>query len=291
MSSAVILLKSPARNAEDAYVKHLTSAGYMPYFIEVLDSMFRNESLLQEIMVSGPTQRRFSGVVITSSRAADAWIDALRNAPEPGDWSQTPFYVVGMSTARTLQRMTELYPEKFSESLILGATQSGKSESLARFILSDLPSRHTQGKLLYLTGDKNRDTLRQIMSENNIDVKDLMVYETAARGDLEEIVIRTVQAIKQAGGKDRSIWIICFAPSSSEFALPHLERHFRLPQLAVSDGHNGLQAKLAAIGSTTADFLRLQKHLRVDAVPDKPTAEQLVASMCESDARNNSVEA
>jgi uroporphyrinogen-III synthase len=93
--------------------------------------------------------------------------------------------------------MTELYPEKFSKSLILGAAQSGNSESLAHFILSDLPPRGAEGKLLYLTGDKNRDNFRQIMLENNIAVESFMVYETAARGDLEEVVTRTAQGIKQ----------------------------------------------------------------------------------------------
>lgn len=91
--------------------------------------------------------------------------------------------------------MTTSHPTKFSESLILGATQAGNSETLARFVLDDLASKRTVGKLLYLTGDKNKDTFQRTMSENGVTAMELMVYETKAARDLEERIARTVQEI------------------------------------------------------------------------------------------------
>jgi hypothetical protein len=86
MSRAVILLKSPPRVlSTDAYVQLLEAAGYTPYFVEVLNSVFTNVQALEEILSSGPSQgSRVAGVVITSSRAADAWVYALSRVSNPG---------------------------------------------------------------------------------------------------------------------------------------------------------------------------------------------------------------
>ncbi|KAF8591716.1 tetrapyrrole biosynthesis, uroporphyrinogen III synthase [Ramaria rubella] len=289
MSRAVILLKSPPRvYTVDAYVQHFERAGYTPYFVEVLESNFCNEKSLEDIVRADPKGSVFAGVVITSSRAADAWIQAVSVVEKPGDWSNTPFYVIGESTARTLKQITALHPTKFTEALILGASQTGKSETLAQFVLDDLPSRQTTGKLLYLTGDKNRDTFFKIMSENGVALECLMVYETKSASDLAERVALVVQEIKKVATRDQSTWLIMFAPSSSGFALPHLHKYFRLSQATpslepVQDSR--LNARLGAIGSTTAEFLRSDLLLHVDVVPVKPAAEHLVMSICEADAK------
>ena len=85
MSRAVILLKSPPRVlSTDAYTQQLEAAGYTPYYIEVLDFTFSNETVLEGVVRTGPNHTGFVGVVITSSRAADAWIAALNRIGEPG---------------------------------------------------------------------------------------------------------------------------------------------------------------------------------------------------------------
>lgn len=213
MSRAAILLKSPPRvPTTDAYVQQLDAAGYTPYFVEVLESVFSNVQTLDDVVRSGPNHGSgFIGVAITSSRAADAWIQALKRVANPGsssleidsktselfsgDWSKTPFYVVGESTRRALMQMTTLQPSKFSESLILGATQTGSSESLAQFILDNLPPRRIGEKLLYLTGDKNKDTFRRILTENGVEIEELMVYETKAASDLGERIASIAKEI------------------------------------------------------------------------------------------------
>lgn len=213
MSRAAILLKSPPRvPTTDAYVQQLDAAGYTPYFVEVLESVFSNVQMLDDVVRSGPNDGSgFIGVAITSSRAADAWIQALKRVANPGsssleidseiselfsgDWSKTPFYVVGESTRRALMQMTTLQPSKFSESLILGATQTGSSESLAQFILHNLPPRRIGEKLLYLTGDKNKDTFRLILTENGVEIEELMVYETKAASDLGKRIARIAKEI------------------------------------------------------------------------------------------------
>lgn len=85
MSRAVVLLRSPPRvQTTDAYSQQLEAAGYTPYFVEVLDSAFSNERVLEDVVRTGPNDIGFIGVVITSGRAADAWIAALSRMEEPG---------------------------------------------------------------------------------------------------------------------------------------------------------------------------------------------------------------
>jgi uroporphyrinogen-III synthase len=98
--------------------------------------------------------------------------------------------------------MTTLHSSVFSESLILGATQAGSSESLAQFVLDDLPLRRIGGKLLYLTGDKNRDTFRRTMAENSVGMDELMVYETRAANDLGERISSIAKEIANGAISD-----------------------------------------------------------------------------------------
>ena len=97
--------------------------------------------------------------------------------------------------------------------------------------------------------------------------------------------VKLLSRLHPADGRNKMTWLIFFAPSSSDFALPFLRQNFRFSQANSpnSSQDDKLTAKLGAIGLTTATFLRSERDIQVDAVPAKPTAEQLVASICASD--------
>ena len=106
-----------------------------------------------------------------------------------------PFYVVGEATAKALAAVSEIYgPGPCTPSDIRGGIQTGTSERLAHFILNDLPEREGN-KLLYLTGDKNRDTLPKILAGRCVALESLQVYETRSSStfakDLESVVTST----------------------------------------------------------------------------------------------------
>lgn len=86
MSHVVILFKSPSQDSNnDPYVLALHNAGYKTYFVPVLETNFVNQNALANIVLAGPNMS-CNGVVITSSRAAEAWIHALDRANDLG-WS------------------------------------------------------------------------------------------------------------------------------------------------------------------------------------------------------------
>ena len=83
---------------------------------------------------------------------------------------------------------------------------------------------------------------------------------------------------------------MCFAPSGIDYTISHLTEHFILrsdssessvPEVAdaSSDAPTKLQAKLAAIGLTTATHLREHLRLDVSVVAAKPSAEELAKAI------------
>ena len=98
--------------------------------------------------------------------------------PEPSraDWSGVPFYVVGTTTGNVLRRMP-VSPFTPSSQNIIGEG-SGTGEALAKVIIDDQGSRATNLPLLYLTGDKNKDTLPTLVQAAGHDLEPLQVYCT-----------------------------------------------------------------------------------------------------------------
>ena len=91
--------------------------------------------------------------------------------------STIPFYVVGEATAAAVQEIQVRFKGNgFSCALIRGE-QSGTGEQLGRFITNHYHG-HGAGKLLYLTGDKNRETLPKILQDGGLDLHPLQVYKT-----------------------------------------------------------------------------------------------------------------
>lgn len=93
----------------------------------------------------------------------------------PAGWCEIPFYVVGQATASALISVFSAYVHLGLTSVDVRGQLSGNASALASFILEDpdKPSR-----LLYLTGDKNRDTLTHILQEGGISLEPLQTYKT-----------------------------------------------------------------------------------------------------------------
>jgi uroporphyrinogen-III synthase len=85
-----------------------------------------------------------------------------------------PFYVVGAKTASSLR---EVFTTLDLGWVDIRGDESGNAANLATFILADLHGK-AGAKLLYLTGDKNRDTVTRILEDNNIELELLQMYKT-----------------------------------------------------------------------------------------------------------------
>ena len=92
-----------------------------------------------------------------------------------------PFYAIGEATASAAAELRAALPSRLVPGDTRGQAQSGTAEQLAHFISSNISPR-TDGsavrKLLYLTGDKNRDTLPNILASAGVVLDVLQVYAT-----------------------------------------------------------------------------------------------------------------
>lgn len=70
-----------------------------------------------------------------------------------------------------------------------------------------------------------------------------------------------------------------FAPSVAEFVTPILGNHFNFESVQSLKGPSIPTARVAAIGSVTAAFLRDELHIHVHVVSQKPTPQDLLAAI------------
>lgn len=227
--TSVLLLRAASRDVPDKYESSFVAAGYVSTSIPVLETNLTNTNELARVL-SNDTGTSFSGVIFTSARACEAWKNAsdLVAAPSLGlyhtgqaqsllelslaRWCALPFYVVGKSTASTLRELDHAPKDIRGE-------DSGNAEQLARYILND--TRQMSGKLLYLTGDKNRDTLPSILASGGLALHQIQVYETRGSARFATDLVDVLS--KGTDGR-------CLAPNDS------LRRVHKLEQVTIHGG-------------------------------------------------------
>jgi len=261
----------------------------------------------------------YDGVVITSQRAVQAWQEAcslisadvvlqptLRISKQ---WNQTPFYVVGPATEKSLRHMT-VHPA-LRPSIIFGE-QAGNAKGLAHEMAYHAARNQSVQKMLYLVGDKRlpllRDTLESLHA--NIELDELMVYVTErdpnfktncgllAR-DLPQHTSGTPGSIQSHSPRNRMLhklkmtdrstsqtdeentdslakdmhpdWVVFFSPSGGDYALPELTQRGWI----VAGEQEKNMCKIACIGQTTATWVKDTLGYTPDAVAARPTPEAL----------------
>ena len=102
---------------------------------------------------------------------------------------------MGEGTAAAIRDIqTRFQSHGFSSVRTLGEA-SGTGEQLGHFIAEHYDYK-SEGKLLYLTGDKNRDTVASILSKTGVPFRSLLVYETRKRLDFEEQLRQAVELLQ-----------------------------------------------------------------------------------------------
>jgi len=275
-------------NQQDNYESALLNAGYAPVFLPVLShSLVNINKITNTIAGDTPDEAQsYSGVVFTSQRAAEAWSQAgkaaLKANRQPSQsWQNIPFYAVGPATAASL---TRLHPSiRPHSSLILGADESGSAEMLAGFICTSHNKTQQQQQqptdstcpLLYLVGDKRKDTLPSLLNEQGIKMHEIQAYETYQSPTFEADYC----ALLDENLKKSIEWIVLFSPSGAKLLFPLLSKEHDNEE---SEKTN-VNVKYAAIGPTTRDYLLSNNEVEVHAMAESPTPEALVSAMLAAD--------
>jgi uroporphyrinogen-III synthase len=183
MTPRVLLLRTPATSPEtDRYQADLTLASFRPLSLPVIETSLENLERLSRIVRGEAEDGTVDGVIVTSARA----VDACANAGADIDWRTIRFYVVGPATAAALLARLPNPPQD------IRGTESGTAEQLARYIVQNATREE---RLLYLMGDKNKETLTRIVTEGLGEgvLKELRVYATCGVRDFEGSLTRALQ--------------------------------------------------------------------------------------------------
>jgi uroporphyrinogen-III synthase len=198
-------------------------------------SFIETESILsvevqQEIELAST---EIATVVFTSMNAVDA-VTVFLDGHQP-DWS---IYSIGTATARLIKAY-------FGEERIAGTASD--AASLAELIAED----GLTGEVIFFCGDQRRDELPDILRQNNIEVNEIVVYQTIA----------TPHKI------DKDYFgILFFSPSA-------VQSFFSKNKVAS-------KTILFAIGNTTANEIKKYSNNKI-IISDEPGKENLVAKMIE----------
>lgn len=235
----VILLRSEDEGT-DPYVSAFQEAGLQAVCEPVLAFAFPNQSVLRDHL-----ERRdhYAAIIATSPRVASALERLFADHEDLAQrWKGAPAYAVGPKTARRL-RDIGLRPR---------GEDAGDADALANRIVEDAP----ESPLLFLCGNRRRDTLPNRLGAADVPFEELVVYETRLRQGL------TLPPPRRLSG---SIWLAFFSPSGLE-------------AVQQSESVDLSEYRLAAIGSTTGGALG-DAGYSVEAVADEPAPDGLVSAI------------
>ena len=223
----VILLRTPEE--PDPYVDALADAGFRAVCRSVLDFHFPADEILHD-RLRDPAE--YGGLIATSPRAARALRRVFDGSGTlHAEWEGTPAYIVGPKTA---ERFRELSFEVQGE-------DTGSAEELVSLLTEAAPS----SPLLFLAGNRRRDTLPDGLRAAGISFEEEVVYETQPRTDLT------------LPPSDGETWLVFFSPSGLE-------------ALRASEVEGLSEYRIATIGPTTAAEIQ-EVGLEVAAVADVPS--------------------
>ena len=239
MSAEITLLRSP--DSPDAYLQAFTEAGVSATCQPVLTFSFPYQEMLIERLKAADVH---SGLVLTSPRA----VGALRRAFDAEEsltllWKDKPVFVIGPKTASAVRGLG-LTPQ---------AQTTGDAETLVENIGAVWSEQNLRSPLLFLSGNRRRDTLPNGLAHIGIPATEQVVYTTQTRADIDL--------------DDDTEWLVFFSPSGLESV--------EASRILVSS------YRLAAIGPTTGDALS-RAGLTPEAIAERPTPSALVDAISQA---------
>lgn len=248
----VILLKTKSV-PNDPYEAIFMENGYNPVFVPVLDHAMVNSEALFETCNHSPATT-FSGLIVTSQRSVEAIGTTLPRLTDASDLLNMPIYTVGPATCQAIRNLG------FTN--VLGS-DSGNGDALASFIL-DTRALDESRPLFFVVGDKRRDIITKRMKSANVELHELVVYETVTASTFP----KDFAAATGASAAETLVveWIVFFSPAGADVALSYIKQH-------------QTSTRIATIGPTTQEYLVQQWGIQPAVVSSKPDAASLYESL------------
>ncbi|KAK3799521.1 hypothetical protein RRG08_052706 [Elysia crispata] len=244
----VFLFKSPKESEPDKFAEALRHAGLTCVNIPVLSFRFINQEDLKSNLSA---IHLFSAIIFTSVRAVEAVKNIIQELDVHLNAYNLQSFAVGHTTVEAA-RKAGFNPQ---------GEESGNSQALCDFILHHVSSTDNR-PFLYPCSNLHRDTLKEVLTTNGKDVKEIVAYETCPNDQMKEAL---EEAIQKQGLPD---YVVFFSPSGFQYTVDgiggniiHLDR-----------------VKIVAIGPTTEKAICDQGYTPF-AKAEKPDPQSLLQTL------------
>lgn len=287
----VFLLKDKYED-DDPYVKHFAESKGIPklepIFVPVLEHQFieteveKFRDILYENQIGKQENSRYGGLIFTSRRAVEAFMQLVVEGVEEGtdvhDWKclrEVPIYSVGPATTRALKAIPLDHPLNIFES------ECGNAKDLGHFILSHYREWYSnwdhKRPLLFVGSKHKRGDIPMILMDftrgsDKIPVEELDIYTTSVK---ESFLNDLIDGLR--GTVDRGMrWIVFFSPAATEKVLDVLgiidsDTKKAGPRTITSPG----QTQFATIGPSTTEYLLKTFNMKPEFSAQNPTPEEI----------------
>ncbi|XP_053614488.1 uroporphyrinogen-III synthase-like [Plodia interpunctella] len=202
------------KGVSEDYEKVFTDNDYEVVFVEPLQFSFINLDQLKEKL----DQDLFDGLILTSPRA----IEAVAKCWDPAKfvlWNTKRIYSVGHTSCQRISMLLGLEA--------IGGT-SGNAQNLAKIIISENSKPH---KFLFPCGSLRSETLPTMLSEADMTVDAITVYETKENENLRKDLMELNESAPTC--------MVFFSPSGCEYIYRQLQtfnnRLSVLPHFAIGN--------------------------------------------------------
>lgn len=280
------LLELPKSTSREATTPEFS---YEPHYVPILQHTYDLEQLLD--ILHQPTFP-FDALIFTSQRAVSALEQACGILHKLDQWGsnssklEIPLYVVGPATAHCLREIGARY---FPRCQVRGE-QAGTGEALAEIILNtyrddvagveELNGNGRNTTVGFVTGEKHRDVIPDRLRRAGVIVEEIVVYRTSAQPDFSGHLRKVLEDVETIG-ESRWLWVVFFSAFAASEVLRCIgaldEETGKVSGVWYEDVERKI--RVAAIGPTTADTVKRQYELNVDAVAESPSPEGIKAAV------------
>ncbi|KAM9978274.1 hypothetical protein ACTFIY_012025 [Dictyostelium cf. discoideum] len=294
MIKNIVFFKSPKTNIDneidDPYYQNFKNDKYNTEFIKVLviDYQYDNLKLLYD--PNGNSDIEYFGIIFTSSNSIKS-IDSFLSSFEKENIinnnnreSQNFFnnilkfkhiYIIGETSCNLFKKV---FGKWISQNLIV--VESNATDLAKRITLdynNEFKENNNNKALLYFCGNQRREELPLYLKNNNIQLKELVTYQSQTSDDSINDILNLIKRVLQSN-KMEIYWLVFFSPSGVDFVLETIDNQSSALSLSRTSIFNNNKIKVAAIGKTTENCLKTH-NIKVDIVSPFPNAESLFSAI------------
>lgn len=241
----VVLFKSES-SGPDKFTTALEIAGFAVQSINCLEFRFKNLQLLEEKLQQ---PEKYEGIIFTSQRAVEGTSQAISNEPKAiSKWIEKMNFCVGQATSELCKSLLHLEPR---------GSESGNAQNLAAIIIESYANTPCQKPFLFPSGNLKQDILEKSLSEHQIEVETIELYETVVHSKLDE-------SLEQLNVSEIN-YLVFFSPSGVKF----------LHRFLLENQESSRNCQVIAIGPSTRKALE-DSNIVCHFTCSKPTPESLI---------------